>query len=194
MTKRTLTKADILSLSGFEALRPQKRQEIMELKKKRRVFVGPFALFIFENYETLWWQIHEMLRIEKGGDEQIQDELDAYVPLLPQGKELVATFMLEIDDPQIRTHLLGQLGGIEDMIQIRMGDDIIKAHPTRDQNRTTDEGKTSSVHFLHFKMTADQALKFKSLDVPPRIQITHPAYIYEAELGWDVYESLKGDL
>lgn len=194
MTKRTLTKADILSLSEFEALRPQKRQEIMELKKKRRVFVGPFALFIFENYDTLWWQIHEMLRIEKGGEEQIQDELDAYVPLIPQGKELVATFMLEIDDPQIRTHLLGQLGGIEDTIQIRMGDDIIKAHATRDQNRTTDSGKTSSVHFLHFKMTADQVLKFKSLETLPRIQITHPAYIYEAEIGWDVYESLKADL
>lgn len=194
MTKRTLTKADILPMTEFEDLRPQKRQEIMEIKKKRRVFVGPFALFIFENYDTLWWQVHEMLRIEKGGDEQIQDELDAYLPLIPQGKELVATFMLEIDDPQIRAHLLGQLGGIEDTIQIRLGDEIIRAHPTRDQNRTTDGGKTSSVHFLHFKMTADQALKFKSQDTLPRIQITHPAYIYETQMDQEVYESLKGDL
>src|SRR4051794_24000297 len=109
--KKRLTKADLLSLDDFTKIRAQKRQEIIDIKKNRRVPLGLEATLFFENYDTLWWQIQEMLYIEKGGDAQVNDELLAYNPLLPQGQELVATFMIEIDDPIRRAEVLGKLGG-----------------------------------------------------------------------------------
>src|SRR6185437_1915776 len=96
--KRRITRADIMPLADYTRERAERRRRITEVKRKRRVAVGPFATFYFENYETMWQQIHEMLYIEKGGEEQIEDELRAYNPLIPQGNELVATVMFEIDD------------------------------------------------------------------------------------------------
>ena len=130
------------------------------MKKLRRIEVGPFATFYFENYATMWLQVQEMLRIEKGGDEQIAGELAAYNPLIPQGDELIATMMLEIEDDKRRNAVLLTLGGIEETVFLEIGGDVIRATPTEYDDRTTPDGKTSSVHWLRFKLTAgaDRAL------------------------------------
>jgi len=111
--KRRLTAADILSLDAYLPVRSERRRQISELKRLRRVEVGPCATFHFENFETMRQQVQEMLYIEKGGDKQLADELEAYNPLIPQGTELSATVMFEIDDPVRRAETLGRLGGVE---------------------------------------------------------------------------------
>src|ERR1700743_2184597 len=126
------------------------------MKRQRRIEVGPFATFYFENYATMWLQVQEMLRIEKGGDEQLAGELAAYNPLIPQGRELIATLMLEIEDEKRRNAVLLTLGGIEETVFLEIGGDVIRATPTEYDDRTTPDGKTSSVHWLRFKLAADQ--------------------------------------
>ena len=106
--KTELTGSDILDLKTYTGVRDQRRAEILHKKKLRRVAVGPYATFYFECYETMWYQVQEMLRIEKGGEAQLKDELDAYNPLIPKGMELVATVMFEIDNANIRTALLSR--------------------------------------------------------------------------------------
>ena len=114
MPQREITSADLMDLPSYVAVRKAKRIEMSAIKKDRRVEVGPYATFYFESYATMLYQVHEMLAIEKGGDAQIPDELEAYNPLIPQGSELVATIMFEIDDPLRRATVLGGLGGVEE--------------------------------------------------------------------------------
>src|SRR5262249_32665686 len=142
---RQITPADILPLKDYDARRRALKQDILPLKKLRRVEVGPFATFYFENYSTMWLQVQEMLRIEKGGDEQVPGELEAYNPLIPQGDELIATLMLEIEDANRRNAVLLTLGGIEETVFLEIGGETIKATPTEYDDRTTADGKTSSV-------------------------------------------------
>jgi hypothetical protein len=97
MFKTEILRQDILALPDYEKIRKEKQKNLLKIKTLRRVSVGPYATFYFENYDTMWYQIHEMLRIEKGGDAQIEDELSAYSPLIPKGQELVATLMFEIE-------------------------------------------------------------------------------------------------
>src|SRR5579863_3053379 len=127
--KRALTRADIIPTAEYAATRRQRRQAISEVKKRRRVEVGPFATFYFENYETMWQQVHEMLFVEKGGEAQIEDELAAYNPMIPQGNELIATVMLEIDDPLRRATALARLGGIEEHIFLELDGERIAGKP-----------------------------------------------------------------
>src|SRR3546814_10258277 len=124
--------------------------------------VGPFCTFYFENYATMWWQIHEMLYIEKGGEEQIADELAAYAPLIPKGAELVATFMIEVDDAKRRPAVLTQLGGIDEKIVLEFAGHRVAAVPEDDAERTREDGKTSAVHFLRFPFTAEQVAAFRA--------------------------------
>ena len=157
--RRLLTRADILPLDEYVKVRRQRRAEISEIKKRRRVEIGPFATFYFENFDTMWQQVQEMLYIEKGGEAQIADELAAYNPLIPQGRELVATVMFEIDDPNRRARELARLGGIEDRgfieVSTAQGGGRIRgeADPTREN--TSPEGKASSVQFLRFGFTPE---------------------------------------
>src|SRR6201999_1875566 len=141
-----ITPADILPLPEYETRRKTLKQNLLPVKKLRRVEVGPFATFYFENYQTMWLQVQEMLRIEKGGAEQIAGELEAYNPLIPQGDELIATLMLEIEDANRRHAALLTLGGIEETVFMEIGDARIAATPTEYDDRTTADGKTSSVH------------------------------------------------
>src|ERR1700722_18750219 len=127
--KRALTRADIIPATEYAATRRERRQSISELKKRRRLEVGPFATFFFENYATMWQQVHEMLHVEKGGEPQIADELEAYNPMIPQGNELVATIMLEIDDPARRANVLARLGGVENHIFLEVGGQRISGKP-----------------------------------------------------------------
>src|SRR5215469_10400036 len=161
-TLRKITPADILSDNDYAARRKELRKDAIGLKKHRRMEVGPFATFYFENYQTMWLQVMEMLRIEKGGEAQIAGELEAYNPLIPQGDELIATLMLEIEDADRRNAILLTLGGIEENVFMEIGDARLLATPTEYDDRTTADGKTSSVHWLRFKFTPDLVARFKS--------------------------------
>jgi hypothetical protein len=164
-TKRKITQADILSDGEYAAQRDALRQAFIAVKKNRRVEVGPYATFTFENYDTMWLQVMEMLRIEKGGAAQVEGELETYNPLIPRGRELIATLMLEIDDAAVRERTLRTLAGIEEAIFLDIGEDRIKATPTDYEDRTTPDGKTSSVHWLRFSFTPEQIAKFTSTRV-----------------------------
>ena len=151
--ERKITPADLLPPAEYDQQRKTLKANQIPMKKLRRIEVGPFATFYFENYATMWLQVQEMLRIEKGGAEQIAGELDAYNPLIPQGDELIATLMLEIEDANRRNSVLLTLGGIEETVFLEIGAQTIRATPTEYDDRTTPDGKTSSVHWLRFKLT-----------------------------------------
>jgi len=192
MSKREVTGADILARADYAPLRAEQRRKISALKKNRRVEVGPHVTFYFENFETMRHQIQEMLWIENGGAEQLPDELAAYNPLIPQGNELVATFMIEIDDPIRRKNVLARLGGIEDTAFFRVGGEDIPALPEADQDRTTADGKASSVQFVHFPFTPAQVEKFRA-GGQVILGLNHPNYGHMAVLGEAVRAELAGD-
>lgn len=169
------------------------------MKKTRRVEVGPFATFYFENRATMWHQIHEMLFIEKGGEAQIADELAAYNPLIPNGRDLVGTVTIEIDDDGRRRTVLGRLGGFEETMFIRFGDTEVAGLPEDDIDRTTADGKASSVQFVHFRFTDAQAAAFKAAafkagDGEAIVGVGHPNYAHIAVMTDAVRAALAGDL
>ena len=190
--KRRITRADVLDRAAYGEVRRERRAQVVALKKHRRVQVGPYATFYFENYETMWMQVHEMLFIEKGGEEQIADELHAYNPLIPQGRELVATLMFEIDDPLRRARVLGSLGGIEETLTLKIGGDVIRAVPETEVERTRD-GKTSSVHFVHFPFTDAQVKAFTDPGIEVVLGFSHPDYAHMTVLHPDVRQALSRD-
>jgi hypothetical protein len=192
--KRKITRADILSMDMFREIRSEKRAEIVALKRHRRAAVGPFITFYFENFATMWMQIHEMLYIEKGGEEQIADELAAYNPLIPQGLDLVATMMVEIDDAGRRARALRQLTHVERSAFIDVGGSRIYARAEDDIERTKADGKTSAIHFLHFDFTPEQAAAFKDMNVPASIGFDHPEYGHIATLAGPTRQALAADL
>ena len=185
---------DIMSIEQYTAERKNLRKNLLAIKKNRRVSLGPHATFYFENYYTMKSQIQEMLYIEKGGDEQLEDEMAAYNPLIPQGKEIVATFMFEIDSPITRKNVLSQLGGIENLIFISINGDKIFATPEDDTERTDAYGKTSSVHFLHFHMNNDQISNFKNIDSKIELGTDHPEYPHLTVISSETKSSLTEDL
>jgi hypothetical protein len=146
--------SDLLTIDAYNAQRPALRQAMMEHKKTRRVALGPNAMLHFEDYMVMRYQILELIRAEKIVDEEdLLQELDAYNPLIPDGKNLKVTFMLEYPDEAERRERLSQLIGIEELISIRIGDcDPVYPIANEDLPRTTAE-KTASVHFLRFEFT-----------------------------------------
>ena len=190
--KREILKEDIMPLDVYTKSRRELRKNIVEFKKDRRVALGPYATFYFESYETMLAQVQEMLYIEKGGDEQLKDELAAYNPLVPNGKELTATLMFEIDNPVSRAAFLGKVGGIEEKVFMKVEGDKIKALPEEDVDRTSAEGKASSVQFIHFKFTDEQIKKFKSSS-EIEIGIDHPEYSHTTKLASVTIKSLSSD-
>jgi hypothetical protein len=191
--KKQITPADILSAAEYAKRRAAMRAEIVQKKKNRRLEVGPFATFYFECYETMLQQVQEMLHIEKGGEAQIADELSAYNPLIPKGSELVATVMFEIDDPIRRGRALGRLGGIEDTMFIKLGEDKIKGVAEADQDRTTAEGKASSVQFVHFPFTREQIASFRSAGQTIIVGMDHENYAHMAVMPDAMRKELAGD-
>ena len=190
--KKIILKDDILPLDVYTKSRKELRKNIVKFKKDRRVALGPYATFYFESYETMLAQIQEMLYIEKGGDEQLKDELIAYNPLIPNGKELTATLMFEIDNPVTRATFLGKVGGIEDKVFIKLDEDKIKAVPEDDVDRTSLAGKASSVQFIHFKFSDEQISKFKSLS-EIEIGIDHQEYSHTTKLTKSTIKALLAD-
>jgi hypothetical protein len=191
--KTEITRADILPLDEFAKIRKTKRQELVDIKKNRRVEVGPVATFYFENYQTMWWQVHEMLFIEKGGEEQIPDELAAYNPLIPKGHELVCTVMFEIDEPVRRANFLARLGGVEETAFLEFGGETVAGAPEADVDRTSEEGKASSVQFIHFAFTDAQVRKFAAAGTQVVIGFRHPQYAHMTVMPEAVRATLAGD-
>ena len=191
--KREIQKNDIMPLDIYIKQRKGLRKNIVEFKKNRRVSLGPYATFYFESYETMLAQVQEMLYIEKGGDEQLKDELTAYNPLIPNGKELIATLMFEIDNPVSRAAFLGKVGGIEEKVFMKINGDIINAIPEEDVDRTSAEGKASSVQFIHFKFNEEQIKKFKSGQTQIEIGINHDEYSHSTKLNDETIKSLSRD-
>ena len=191
--KREIQKEDIMPLDVYIGKRRELRKNIVDYKKNRRVALGPYATFYFESYETMLAQVQEMLYIEKGGDEQLQDELSAYNPLIPNGKELTATLMFEIDNPISRAAFLGKVGGIEETVFMKINGEKIKAFPEEDVDRTSTEGKASSVQFIHFNFTDDQIEKFKSNNSEIELGIDHKEYSHSTKLSKENIASLSAD-
>ena len=191
--KREIQKEDIMPLDVYTKNRRELRKNIVDFKKNRRIALGPYATFYFESYETMLAQVQEMLYIEKGGDEQLQDELSAYNPLIPNGKELTATLMFEIDNPISRAAFLGKVGGIEETVFMKINGDKIKAVPEEDVDRTSAEGKASSVQFIHFNFTDDQIEKFQSNSSEIELGIDHKEYSHSTKLSKENIASLSAD-
>ncbi|HJZ17946.1 MAG TPA: DUF3501 family protein [Stellaceae bacterium] len=191
--KRQLTRADVLSPAEYTAIRSDRRKRITEIKRRRRLEVGPFATFYFENYETMRHQVQEMLHIEQGGEAQIADEFAAYNPLIPQGKELVATVMFEIDDPTRRASVLARLGGIEDHVFLDIAGQRIRGEPDPTRENTSPEGKASSVQFLRFPFAEDQIARFKTPGARVIAGFDHPSYGHMAILPEAVHAALAED-
>lgn len=194
MTKRRIERDDIMAPEDYANVRAERRRAVGEAKRHRRLSVGPDVTFYFENYLTMLHQVHEMLYIEKGGEEQIVDELAAYNPLIPQGRELVTTMMIEIDDPDRRARVLAGLGGIEETVRLLIGDARIAAVAETDVERTNAAGKTSSIHFLRFPLTDAQAADFHDPGSRVVLAIEHAGYGHMAILPDDVRRSLGEDL
>jgi hypothetical protein len=191
--KHEITAADLIPIAEYAKQRKERRSAMSALKRQRRVEVGPFATFYFECYETMWHQIHEMLYIEKGGEAQVPDELRAYNPLVPKGQELVATVMFEIDDPKRRAQVLARLGGVEETAMMTFAGETVKGVPEADLDRTTAEGKASSVQFIHFPFTRAQIEKFRAPNTQVVLGFSHPSYGHMAVMPESVRATLEKD-
>ena len=191
--KRQIEKKDLIPSDIYAVDRKKIRKNLVEFKKYRRVALGPYATFYFESFETMLAQVQEMLYIEKGGDEQLSDELIAYNPLVPNGKELTATLMFEIDNPISRAAFLEKVGGIEEKVFMKIDKEVIKASPEKDVDRTSANGKASSVQFIHFKLNDNQIDKFKLGSSIIELGIEHKEYAHSTKLTDENIKSLTAD-
>jgi hypothetical protein len=190
---RKITHADLLAQADYAARRKELRSRMLPVKKQRRIEVGPFATFLFENFDTMWLQVQEMLHIEKGGESQIDGELAAYNPLIPQGNELIATLMLEIEDANRRETVLRQLAGIEETISFEIDGVRVRATPTEYDDRVTPDGKTSSVHWVRFVFTPELRLRFADPAARVLLAVEHPRYGHIAVVSADTRYELAKD-
>ena len=176
--KTELTREDIMPMEEYAKVRKERRSAIVALKRNRRMEIGPVAVCHFESYDSMWQQVHEMLFIERGGEEQIADELNAYNPMIPKGRELVCTVMFEIDEPIRRKTFLSKLGGVEETMTIAFAGETVTGVPEADVDRTTADGKASSVQFLHFPFTPTQIAAFRTPDTQIIVGFGHAEYAH----------------
>jgi len=193
MKKFEIKEEDVIDIDRYISERAEIKKKISVLKENRRVPVGPHATFYFECYQTMIYQVQEMLYIERGGKEQLYDEIKAYNPLVPKGKELVATLMFEIDNEKKRKDFLNSVGGIEERIFIEIDKEKIFAKPEDDTERTSDDGKASSVHFIHFHFIKSQIESFINNDNNVIIGFDHKNYSHFSQLSKESKEELSND-
>ncbi|MEI6558151.1 MAG: DUF3501 family protein [Rhodospirillaceae bacterium] len=191
---RAITRADLLPPERYAAERGERKRALVEHKRLRRLAVGPVATVFFESYDTVWMQIHEMLHIERGGEAQIEGELGAYARLVPDGRTLVLTLMIEIDDPERRARILSGLGGIEHCLSLQIDSETIIGIPEPDLARTSAAGKASAVHFLHLPVTPAQARALRSPGTRAVLGIGHANYGHLAVLPEATRAALAEDL
>ncbi|HEX4818757.1 MAG TPA: DUF3501 family protein [Acidimicrobiales bacterium] len=189
-----LTIDDIADQRAYERERESFRAHIIELKKHRRIGVGPFVSLVFENRDTIRFQIQEMARAERIlTDEGIQAELDIYNPLIPDEGSLSATLFIELTSKDELMEWLPKLVGIERAVQLRIDDEVVAATPDAEHERQlTRETITASVHYVHFDLGPEQIQRFA--DARVRIEVAHENYAYETELSKPAKESLLSDL
>ena len=174
-----LNRDDLFSLEKYAAIRPQYRQEVMAHKKSRQVQIGPHATLYFEDRMTIQYQVQEMLRIERIFESQgIDDELEAYNPLIPDGSNWKATFMVEYPDVEERRQALARLIGIEKRVWVKIeGFDPVFPIANEDLERETEE-KTSAVHFLRFELSPEMVAAAKA-GKPVSMGIDHENYHHQ---------------
>ena len=189
----TLTSEDIMAPADYARVRQAERQRMIALKRHRRISIGPVATAYFENFDTIRHQVHEMVHIEHGGPEQVREEIGAYGSLVPNGRELVATLMVEIDDPVRRRRVLGRLGGFEETVWIEVGGHTVRAVPETDLDRTTADGKASSVQFLHFPFPGEVITAFSAAGARVTIGIGHGEYQHMAVMPEAMRAALSAD-
>ena len=188
-----IEKSDILSRDEYKSKRKSLREKMVLRKKFRRVDIGPYVTMYFENKDTIIHQINEMVYIENGGEDQINDEISAYRSLIPDGQELVATVMIEIDNPIKRAEFLSKMGGFEEKINIKIRDQEIKGKAELDGDRTTADGKASSVQFVHFEFDKETVKSIKNNIENVSISINHNSYKHSAILNTDTVRELIKD-
>jgi hypothetical protein len=186
--------SDIVDLRAYERERPDLQRQVFALKQRRRVSVGPIVTLLFENRDTIRFQIQEMARAEKMlRDEQILEELEVYNPLIPEAGELSATLFVELTSKAELEEWLPKLVGIERAVELRMADEVVTAEPeAAHADQLTREDVTASVHYIRFQLTPEQVERFAS--GPVRLAINHPAYNEEVELTDDTRAELLADL
>ena len=190
---KPINEADILNRDQYKAQRKNLREKMVLRKKNRRLDIGPYITIYFENRDTILHQINEMVYIENGGDEQVKDEILAYKSLIPNGKELVATLMVEIDSPKKRADFLGKMGGFEENLDVIVNNKVIKGNPESDVERTTAEGKASSVQFVHFEFDEESINEFKSTNKDVAITINHKDYKHSTVMNQETKDELSKD-
>jgi hypothetical protein len=191
---KKLTRDDLFTLEVYARERPAFRARVLEHKRPRSVAIGPNVTLVFEDRLTIQYQIQEMLRVERVFEAAgIQDELDAYNPLVPEGSNLKATMLIEFPDPEERVRRLQQLHGIEHRVALRIGAaPAVRAIADEDMDRSN-ETKTSAVHFLRFELDAGRAAAFKSGD-PVEFAIDHDAYRFARAIDAATRTALAADL
>ena len=185
---------DIINRDNYSKNRKVLRTNMVATKKNRRLDIGPNITIYFENKKTIMHQINEMVFIENGGDTQIKEEIEAYKSLVPSGNDLVATLMVEVDNPIKRAELLGELGGFEEKLYLKIGDITIKGEAELDGDRTTADGKASSVQFVHFNFTEEEKKIFKIDNSKIEIGISHEYYQHSTVMNNLTIRELREDL
>ena len=193
MQQNQIKPEDIFERNEYMSKRAQLRKEIDDRKRKRRIDVGPYVTLYFENRDTIVHQINEMVFIENGGQEQIKEEILAYKSLIPNGNELIATVMVEIDSPLKRSEVLSKLGGFEETFIIKIGDTIIEGKAELDVDRTTSDGKASSVQFVHFHFKKEDIKKFRDNYIKVELSINHKEYAHSTLLQDETKNELSLD-
>ncbi|MFN8039215.1 MAG: DUF3501 family protein [Acidimicrobiales bacterium] len=193
-----LTLDDITDLRAYEREREEFRASVIALKKKRRVSVGPFVTFVFENRDTVRFQIQEMARVERLiTDEAIETELRIYNPLIPEPGTLAATMFVELTSDDELREWLPKLVGIEREVELRIGEGgaatVVRCLVDADHEaQLTRDDITSTVHYLHFALGAADVERFA--EGPVRLALTHPEYHHAVVLGEETRAELLGDL
>ncbi|RPH05049.1 MAG: DUF3501 family protein [Alphaproteobacteria bacterium TMED93] len=193
MEQNQIKPEDIYERKEYLNKRPQLRKQIVSRKRKRRVDVGPYVTLYFENRDTIVHQINEMVFIENGGNEQIEEEILAYKSLIPNGKELIATVMVEIDSPIKRAEVLSKMGGFEQTFSFKIGNLSVEGKAELDVDRTTSDGKASSVQFVHFNFNNEEIEKFKDTNSKIELSINHEAYGHSTYLKAETQHELSLD-
>ena len=191
---KKLSRSDLFPLEAYSVERPDFRARVLAHKANRRVEIGPHATLYFENALTMQYQVQEMLRIERIFEaDQIQEELDAYNPLIPDGTNLKATFMLEYPEVEERREALARLLGIEKAVWLEVnGNERIRPVANEDLERETSD-KTSAVHFLRFELSPQDISGLKG-SAPVLFGIDHREYSHHVEISTDVQQALAADL
>lgn len=194
VSDRKLTIADISDLRTYEKEREGLRAKVIALKRVRRVPIGPLVTVVFENRDTVRFQVQEMARAERMlRDDQIQAELDAYNPLIPEPWHLSATLFIELTSPEELRQWLPKLVGIERAVVLTVGEERIEAEPEAAHAASlTREETTASVHYITFSLAPDQVERFGRL--PVSIGVEHPAYRETTPLGEETRAALLSDL